>query len=160
MSFFKNNEQKGAKAALMTLNLIGIPCQVWPWEDSHSWSDSGCACTGKGVCVSAELWMNVDNCVFICYKNLKKVQIPFIIVLSFTTGAKKRCQPLCAAGHMWVGVWEEGESKCLNTIIYFILSLFWHHSPRSFLVNVLSLSVSYGSVCQERTPSVMMMNLP
>lgn len=24
----KNNEQKRAKAALMTLNLIGIPCQV------------------------------------------------------------------------------------------------------------------------------------
>lgn len=24
----KNNEQKGAKVALMTLNLIGIPCQV------------------------------------------------------------------------------------------------------------------------------------
>lgn len=40
-SFSKNNEQKEAKAALMTLNLIGIPCQVWPWEDiSHSWSDS------------------------------------------------------------------------------------------------------------------------
>lgn len=24
----RNNEQKGAKVALMTLNLIGIPCQV------------------------------------------------------------------------------------------------------------------------------------
>lgn len=36
----KNNEQKRAKATLMTLNLIGIPCQVWPWKDiSHSTSD-------------------------------------------------------------------------------------------------------------------------
>lgn len=62
----RNNEQKGAKVALMTLNLIGIPCQVWPWEDiSHSTTDCVCVLCervkGRGayVSLSAVMWLQV-----------------------------------------------------------------------------------------------------
>lgn len=52
----KNNEQKGAKVALMTLNLIGIPCQVWPWEDiSHSTSDCVCGRGEVPMCLCLQL---------------------------------------------------------------------------------------------------------
>lgn len=72
----KNDEKKRAKAALMTLNLIGIPCQVWPWKDiSHSTSDCG---RGEGLCVCLQL---LCNCKFLFkYTNMLPCVLSHIIV--------------------------------------------------------------------------------
>lgn len=86
-SFSKNNEQKRAKAALMTLNLIGIPCQVWPWEDiSHSWSASRC------VFVQGEGHVRVRYCnwmlIFVYLFVLKCQKCNFKVIFLFNIYCK------------------------------------------------------------------------
>lgn len=70
----KNNEQKRAKVVPTTLNLIGIPCQVWPWEDISCW-------TRDSVFGGAYVSLYAEMCVS-CMKSPCKMR--FRTILGFS----------------------------------------------------------------------------
>ncbi len=93
----KNYEQKGVKVALMALNLIGIPCQVWPWEDiSHSTSD--CACAYVCVCE----WEGAHMCLQFSF--MKRSGLNTVLFCQCNCGSEKHSLRL--HGSPVVFLWE------------------------------------------------------